>query len=96
MQRGRRHVGVHRDAHRHAGVVAQRQLFEEDGLVRVVEPLAAVLRIVTNAEQAELPHFRIERAIETPHLVELARARRQLGLMNFRTTSRNDLCSALP
>jgi hypothetical protein len=72
--------GLHRDAHRDAGVVAECQLLEEHRVVRVVEPLAPVLRIVANAQQAQLTEPPENGLVRPSHLVELARARHQLGL----------------
>jgi hypothetical protein len=74
------HVGVHGDAHAHAGVVAAADLVEHDRRVAPVEAGAAPLRIVLQAEHSERAHLLVERLVEVPHLVELARARDELLL----------------
>src|SRR5262249_4955436 len=80
MQRRGGHVGLDRDAHRDAGVVAARELLEEDRVVRVVEPLAAVGGIEADAEQAERAHLRVDALVDAAHGVELARTRSELHL----------------
>ena len=78
VQRRRRHVRLHRDPHRHPGVVAADDLLEHHRRVRPVEPGAAPLRVVAQSEHPEVAHLLVETFVDPPHLVELAGARREL------------------
>src|SRR5213592_2753247 len=91
------HVGLHRDAHRDAGVVAARELLQEDRVVRVVEAEAAVALVVADAEEPELAHLAVEGLVDAAELVELAGPGDQLRLHEpaDRVAERLVLCAAV-
>ena len=53
-QRGRRHVGLHPDRHRHAAAGDGAEFFGHHQRVGVIEPLAAELDRLVEAEKAEI------------------------------------------
>ena len=53
-QRGRRHVGLHPDRHRHAAAGDGAELFGHHQRVGVIEPLAAEFDRLVEAEKAEI------------------------------------------
>src|SRR5262249_45006915 len=57
-----------------------RQLLQEDRMVGVVESLAAITRVIADAEQPHLAETAEDRLVGPTHLVELAGARYELGL----------------
>src|SRR5262249_36922807 len=63
-----------------AGVVAAADLVEQHGGVAPVEPGAAPLRVVAQAEHAELAHRAVERLVDPTGSVELPRAGPELLL----------------
>ena len=74
VDRRRRHVRVHRDAHREAAGVGVRHLLGEHEVAEVVAALAAVLLGVGEPEQPELAHAREDRVGER-RLLPLLRVR---------------------
>src|SRR6185436_18471759 len=76
----RRHVGLDADAHRHAGVVAARDLLEHHRGVGPVESEPTPARVVADTEHAELAHAPEQRLVDPAHRVELARAWPELVL----------------
>ena len=56
-ERGRRHVGLHADRHRHAAALDMAQRLYERELIGVVEPHAPVLGGLVDAEIALLAHL---------------------------------------
>ena len=91
------HVGLHRDAHGDAGVVAERELLQEDRMVGVVEAEAAVALVVADAEEPELAHLAVEGLVDAAELVELAGPGDQLRLHEpaDRVAERLVLCAAV-
>jgi hypothetical protein len=53
-QRGRRHVGLHPDRHRHAAAFDRAELLGHHQRIGVIEPLAAELDRLVEAEKAEI------------------------------------------
>ena len=53
-QRGRRHIGLHPDRHRHAAAGDGAELFGHHQRVGVIEPLAAEFDRLVEAEKAEI------------------------------------------
>ena len=53
-QRRRRHIGLHPDRHRHAAAMDRAEFFRHHQRVAVVEPLAAELDGLVEAEKAEV------------------------------------------
>ena len=79
-ERGRRHVGLHRDRHRDRGRTRARQLLDEHDAGGEVAVAAAPLRGVVQAEEAELAAAPEQFVGEVPGRFPLVDVRPDLGV----------------